>query len=224
MSDVAAKEVESFWAQLERFDARNAAFLLHLSEGYDPVAHAHFEALRRGTGWAIDRALAEIHCVALTPADLVILQQNGGSMVWSPFSNLLLYGRTANVAAAKKAKLRIELGCDWSPSGSKNHLAEMKVAAIYRDPDTNRRVFTDKEIVAMVTRTAAEILRWDGQLGTIAPGRIADLTVLRPRATDAYDSAVAAREADVRLVVAGGIARYGHRDLMHALVTPDRDV
>ena len=52
-------------------------------------------------------------------------------MVWSPLSNLLLYGATARVDAAKRAGVRIGLGSDWSPSGSKNLLGELKVAWLY---------------------------------------------------------------------------------------------
>ena len=49
-------------------------------------------------------------------------------MVWSPMSNLLLYGGTADIAAALAAGVRIGIGSDWSPSGSKNLLGELKVA------------------------------------------------------------------------------------------------
>lgn len=224
MADVVASDVERFRAQLARFDGRKAALLLHLSEGYDEKARAHFTDLEQNGSWAISRALAGIHCVGLGAADFRTLASAGGSVVWSPMSNLLLYGRTADVAAAKKAGLRIGLGCDWSPSGSKNLLAEMKVAWKYRDRKTRKPVFTARDVVAMVTRVASEIVRWDDRLGTVEPKKLADLTVLSTRDDDPYENAVLAREADVRLVVVGGIPRYGRLDLMHELVTMDRDV
>ncbi len=40
-------------------------------------------------------------------------------MVWSPLSNYLLYGETADMTAAKAAGVNIALGSDWAPSGSK---------------------------------------------------------------------------------------------------------
>jgi hypothetical protein len=43
----------------------------------------------------------------------------GMGLIWSPFSNLLLYGETANIASAKSAKVTIALGSDWTPTGSK---------------------------------------------------------------------------------------------------------
>ena len=55
-------------------------------------------------------------------------------MVWSPLSNLLLYGATADVAAAQAAGVSIGLGSDWSPAGSKNLLGELKVARLVKRP------------------------------------------------------------------------------------------
>ena len=73
--------------------------------------------------------------VALERRDFDVLAEAGAAMVWSPLSNLLLYGKTANVAAAKAAGVRIALGPDWSPSGSKNVLGELKVAHLQAQAD-----------------------------------------------------------------------------------------
>ena len=47
-------------------------------------------------------------------------------MVWSPMSNLLLYGATSRVKSARDNGVRIGLGSDWAVSGSKNLLGELK--------------------------------------------------------------------------------------------------
>ncbi|HTN53056.1 MAG TPA: amidohydrolase family protein, partial [Anaeromyxobacter sp.] len=85
-------------------------------------------------------------------------------------------------------------------------------------------LFSAEELVAMVTRVAAQIVRWDDRLGTLEAGKIADLTLLSTRDADPYRNAILATEPDVRLAVVGGIPRYGHPDLMGALVTPDKDL
>ena len=54
----------------------------------------------------------------------------GAKLVWSPLSNLLLYGQTADIKAAKAAGVRIGIGSDWAPSGSKNLLGELKIAQL----------------------------------------------------------------------------------------------
>src|SRR4029079_3211772 len=40
----------------------------------------------------------------------------GAKLVWSPLSNLLLYGHTANVYEALAEGVTVSLGTDWSPS------------------------------------------------------------------------------------------------------------
>src|SRR4029077_15289699 len=106
--------------------------LLHLAEGVGATAHRYFEDLQPADGsWAISPHLIGIHSVALTSSDVAIVHAHGGSMVWSPLSNLLLYGQTAQIAEFHGQGVPVGLGSDWSPSGSKNLLGELKVAAEY---------------------------------------------------------------------------------------------
>ena len=209
ISDVEAEDAEKF---LERLQG-SSCLLLHLSEGTDERAREHFLALRLANGtWAITPSLAGIHCVALEPADFDVLAENGGSMVWSPLSNLLLYGQTADVEAAKKAGVRIGLGSDWSPSGSKSLLGELKVARIVA---AERDIgFSDREILAMATRDAAEILKWGEALGSIEAGKRADLLVVYGRSTDPYAGLLEAGETHISLVVIDGVPRVGNERLM----------
>ena len=140
-------------------------------------------------------------------------------MIWSPLSNLLLYGGTARVDAARAAGVTIGLGSDWSPTGSKNLLGELKVAWLYSQHVLNG-LFTARDLVAMATRDAARILKWKGLLGTIAAGARADLLVIDGTAGDPYDALIHAKETDIRLVMINGVARYGVPALM-ALLAPD---
>jgi 5-methylthioadenosine/S-adenosylhomocysteine deaminase len=52
----------------------------------------------------------------------------GAKLVWSPQSNLRLYGATTDVASALQLGIPVSLGADWLPSGSQSLLAEMQVA------------------------------------------------------------------------------------------------
>jgi hypothetical protein len=217
ISDPDAKDPKAFWRILQKQDKKGAEYLLHLSEGTDDSARKHFRSLEIAPDtWAIDRALAGIHCAALTAADFDVLAAHQGAMVWSPFSNLLLYGKTADVAAAKKAGVAIGIGPDWSPSGSKNLFGELKVAKLWNDDDPKGGCFTSRDLVAMATIGAAAILRWDQGLGSISPGKRADLLVVATSAADPYDGLLAAKEADIRLVVVDGVPRYGVPALMSA--------
>jgi 5-methylthioadenosine/S-adenosylhomocysteine deaminase len=206
ISDVEATQIDAF---LKRLDGPGCVFL-HLSEGTDAAARQHFLDLKMPNGkWAISEHLCGIHAVALEDADFKVLGDHGGSMVWSPTSNLLLYGQTANVKAAKRHGVRIGLGPDWSPSGSKNLLHELKIARIVAKHDD---VFSDQELVAMVTREAAGIVGWDKGVGSLEVGKRGDLMVVDGQTGDPYAHLLEALETDISLVLIDGLPRaWGDR-------------
>ncbi|OQW43358.1 MAG: amidohydrolase [Proteobacteria bacterium SG_bin4] len=212
IADVDAKDAQRFFLRLKKA----SCFLLHLSEGIDQTARKHFLSLQLPDDrWAITRQLAGIHCAGLTQDDFGVYGQNGGAMIWSPLSNLLLYGKTADIAAAKAAGVRIGIGSDWSPSGSKNLLGELKVARLVSQ--ASGAVFSDRDIVAMATRSAAAILQWGDVLGSLEQGKRADLIVVSQQADDPYANLLQAKETAIRLVMINGVPRYGLPSLMQSL-------
>jgi 5-methylthioadenosine/S-adenosylhomocysteine deaminase len=225
--DLVAKDVRSFMARLEK---ENSCFLLHLSEGVTnpakPLSEArkHFLALEVAPGqWALNKLFTGIHAAGLLPEDFAVLASHGSSMVCSPLSNLLLYGGTARVDAAKQAGVAIALGSDWSLTGSKNLLGELKVAWLHNQQALNG-LFSARELVAMATREAARILKWDAVAGTLETGKRADLIVIGGAAADPYDALIRARETDLRLVMINGVARYGVPEVMSQLAPDDQTV
>jgi hypothetical protein len=204
-------------AYLAKLQGQDGAYLQHLSEGTDPTARSWFLNLRiDNDDWAVTDALCGIHSAALTAPDFEVLADGGASMVWSPTSNYLLYGGTADIRAAKAAGVRIALGSDWAPSGTKNLLGELKVAwlASRELGDDGDPVFSDEELVRMVTSNPAAILRWEDRLGSIEIGKRSDLVVLAGRSKPPYEQLIEARETSVTLVVIDGVPRVGWSSLM----------
>src|SRR5262249_18358591 len=225
--DMGARGARAFLARLAKEDS---CFLLHLSEGVtDPaepesIARRHFLALEVAPAiWALSPTFTGIHAAGLLPQDFDVLAAHQASIVWSPFSNLLLYGGTARVEAAKAAGVTIGLGSDWSPTGSKNLLGELKVAWLYNQHVLGG-LFKARELVAMATRDGARILKWHPADGVIAAGKRADFLVIDGNGGDPYDALIRARETDINLVMINGIARYGTGPLMDALSPRDQTV
>lgn len=207
-------DVEKFWAQLQRAEKKvKGAFLLHLCEGINAEALRHFDALRRANGeWAINSSLVGIHSTALRSDQFALLAQAKGAIVWSPLSNLLLYAETTDIGAALESGVTIGLGSDWSPTGSKNLLCELKVAQIVAaEKQLN---LTPRQLVAMATIDAARILKWQDTLGSIETGKQADFVVIQNGGHDPYQALIDATEREIRLVVIRGIPRYGITALM----------
>jgi cytosine/adenosine deaminase-related metal-dependent hydrolase len=212
IADIDARDAKRFLERLEQ----GKKLILHLSEGIGSKAREHFSALHlSGRTWAINENLVGIHCAGLQARDFHTFAAHGGSMVWSPFSNLLLYGETADVKAAKQEGVPIALGPDWSPTGSKNILGELKVARVVSRQAGN--VFSDVELVEMVTTNAAQILGWQSQLGSLEVGKRADVMVIDAKHSDPYVSLLRSNERDVRLVMINGVARAGVPSLVRAL-------
>ena len=178
------------------------AWLVHLGEGVrdgdrrpgDPVSsRAEFADLK--AKHLLTGATVIVHGVALEQPDFEEMAQAGAKLVWSPLSNMLLYGKTTSIYEALAVGVPVSLGTDWTPSGSPNLLTELKVAdRALRD----RRVLAaqrhlvpglsgnsgeadralDRLLVEMVTINPAAAIRWDDQVGSIEAGKAADLLVI----------------------------------------------
>ncbi len=190
-----------------------AAYFYHLSEGTDDRARRHFFNLLENE--LILETLVGIHALALEPEDLNIMGEQKASIVWSPFSNLLLYGKTLDLAGLKSSGVLFSLGCDWTPTGSKNLLHELKVAAF----ENNRQgsPFSNFQLVASVTAHAAKVAGWHKSLGSIGKGKMADFLVISGDDGDPYEHLIKATERDVNLVMVHGIPRCGTLSLMDSL-------
>ena len=219
ISDVEASKWTEFDKALRKALAAGQAMLLHLSEGRndDPSSLKAFDVLKstNTSDWSINAALTGIHAAALDKNRFDILAQHGGGMVWSPTSNLLLYGETARIDFARQAGVKIGIGSDWSPSGSKNLLGELKSARVYSE--LNHGLVTDREIVAMATRDGAAIVKWGKALGSLEPGKRGDVLVIRGSDKDPYSKLIEAAESDIELVVIHGRRRYGTKKHMDGL-------
>ena len=189
------------------------AFIYHLSEGTDPKLVREFEDLR--THDCLGPHLGAIHCTALDEPQYGEWKPNGGSVIWSPFSNLWLYRDTTDVLAARAAGLTVCLGADWSPSGSKSLLGELKVADLWSATQLDGALKA-QDICAMATCNPADTLGWSDRIGRLRPGLHGDVTVVTEQDPDPYRNLVAATEADVRFVAVNGEPFYGLTSLLRS--------
>jgi 5-methylthioadenosine/S-adenosylhomocysteine deaminase len=189
------------------------AFLYHLSEGTDPRLLADYDGVRDHD--VLAPKFLGIHSTALGAAQFTEWHPRGGTVVWSPFSNLWLYGTTTDVVAARAAGMLICLGADWSPSGSKNLLGELKVADLYSRKQL-AGAFSAQELCAMATCNPADALGWAGKLGRLRPGLHGDFVAVRDRGEDAYRTLIDTTEDGILLVAINGYPMYGTDELMTA--------
>jgi len=193
--------------------SKRKAYFYHLAEGVGSTARKRFLDLE--THELIQQSLVGIHSLGLMPEDLKLMAEKKAKVVWSPFSNLLLYKKTLDLKALKESGVQFCIGCDWSPSGGKNLLQELKVARYVNDLQGSG--YSGQDLVRAVTCNPAAILGWDGHLGSILPGAYADLIVIRGTGGDPYDHLIDATEREIRLVAVQGTPRYGIKSIMQEI-------
>lgn len=190
-----------------------STFIYHCAEGQPgSIVDREYQALR--AAGCLQRHLVAIHTNALDAAAYDTWTDTG-TVVWSPFSNLWLYADTTNVPAALARGLRVCIGSDWGPSGTRNVLGEVKVAhLVARSRGWSLPAF---DLVRMITCWPGDALSvaWGRQVGRLEPGALADLVVIDAgRRVDPFDRVLAATERDVRLVVVQGRPVFGEPALM----------
>jgi 5-methylthioadenosine/S-adenosylhomocysteine deaminase len=191
------------------------AFYLHLSEGKRGDERSGTEFERFMTMKAATPATNVIHGSALDRGQIHQLADAGSRLVWSPESNLRLYGETTLAGEALEAGMQVVLGADWLPSGSLSLLHEMKVAR--RELARQGHPMAAADLVAMVTSVAARVAGLDAHLGSVAAGRPADLLVLESHHADPYENVCLADPSWVELVSIGGDVTYARADWFEAL-------
>ncbi len=196
-------------------------FIYHCSEGQigSRVAREFDDVATAG---CLRQRLIAIHCCAVGEEDFAKWKNRAalandpapGSVVWSPFSNLWLYGETTDVPAARQHDVTICLGTDWGPSGTKNLLGELKVARLCSDKFGWG--LTNFELVQMVTATPGDALArcWGVGVGRLDANSLADIVVVERRSSNAWKNLLEAHEEDVLLVTVNGRPIYGTNTLM----------
>jgi cytosine/adenosine deaminase-related metal-dependent hydrolase len=169
----------------------------------------------------LTKATVMIHATALTRDQFGQAADAGARLVWSPQSNLRLYGETTRAGDALDVGLPVALGADWLPSGSMSLLAEMKVAR--QQLIEQEHPISAKDLVTMVTSGAAKVAGLGGKLGSIEVGRVADLVVMARQDDDVFESVCDSTPADVELVMIGGDVAYGRTDWVTQLAADATD-
>jgi cytosine/adenosine deaminase-related metal-dependent hydrolase len=205
--------------------ANDKAFEPHIGEGVDAVAHNEFlcsSSTMNGGQSLTQPQSAFIHAAGLEAADYGTMAGAKTKLIWSPRSNLRLYGNTAQVTEAARLGVTIALGTDWVSSGSMNLLRELACADSFNQTYLDH-FFTDEELWLMVTRNAAVVTATDDAIGVLAPGHVGDIAIFDGSKNGDYRAVIAAQPEDVVLVMRAGKVLYGDAAVVGSLGAPSCD-
>jgi 5-methylthioadenosine/S-adenosylhomocysteine deaminase len=199
--------------------------IIHLSESQDEVSQVkeryglspvdHLEKLE-----LLSPQLIADHCVVLTDEEIDILAHRGVRVVHNNESNMKLANGVAPVTKLLERGVPVGLGTDGCASNNNlDMLAEMdsvaKLHKLYRKDPT---VMDAKTVVRLATRGGARVLGLEEHIGSLEPGKKADLIGLdldKPHLTPMYNIyshlVYAASAADVTLsIIDGRIVMRNH--------------
>jgi 5-methylthioadenosine/S-adenosylhomocysteine deaminase len=183
------------------------ARLITLAEELDLPVHMHVHETRD----EIERSLAQhgvrplerlrrlglvgpnliaVHAIHLTGEEIALLAQNGSSVAHCPSSNLKLANGFAPVTDMLAQGVNVGLGTDGSASNNRLDLfQEMRLAALLaKAVSGDARALPAHRALAMATLDGARALRLDHAIGSIEPGKFADLTAVEFSAPDLLPS------------------------------------
>jgi 5-methylthioadenosine/S-adenosylhomocysteine deaminase len=154
------------------------------------------------------------HCIWVNSADIKLFAAHHTGCVNNPSSNMLLASGVMPVGALLAGGVAVGLGTD-GPAGSNNDMdlmREMDLAAkIQKVSKMDPRALTAQQAVEMATIGGAHAIHMDSEIGSLEPGKKADLIVLdldAPHAVPLYhlyaQIVYSLTESDVRTVVIGG--------------------
>jgi 5-methylthioadenosine/S-adenosylhomocysteine deaminase len=136
--------------------------------------------------------LIAVHCVQLEPAEIQLLAHHGCSVAHCPSSNLKLASGFAPVDAMLKNGINVALGTDGAASNNRLDLfAEMRTAALLaKAVARDAQAMTAHQALHAATLGGARALGLSARIGSIAPGKRADLVAVAlrgPELAPCYD-------------------------------------
>jgi 5-methylthioadenosine/S-adenosylhomocysteine deaminase len=168
------------------------------------------------------------HAIWLDDAEIAMLAARGTGISHNPVSNAYYASGIARLAELLKAGVRVGLGTDGATTNNGQNLWEtMKMALLFQKERLQQASFGSAELaLELATRGGAAAVHASDRIGSLAPGRRADLIVvdtervsLAPRQTLVSNlvysndpHAVRDVYVDGELVVEDGVHRYVDRE------------
>ncbi len=157
----------------------------HLSETAREVQECRDQRQVTPIGYAARVGAFDVHCIAAhcvhaTEDDIILLRERGVGVVPCPSSNLKLASGIAPYRRFIEAGVRTGLGTDGPASNDDQdmfteiHLAALLPKGISGDPTA----VPAREALALATSRGAQAIHLDHLIGSLVPGKRADITVV----------------------------------------------
>ena len=149
-----------------------------------PIEHLH-------TIGAIDDRFLAIHAMLTTDREIRMLAEAGAAVAHAPLVCTDIVSAVTKVVSMRAAGVTVGLGCDTVIN---DLFKVMRIAFVMHGqssgiPLYDPLAFSTEDAMTMATIDAARALRWDHEIGSLEPGKAADVVVVdadNTRLTPAY--------------------------------------
>lgn len=161
------------------------------------------------------------HVVHVSDAEKDLLAGTGTRILHCPSANMKLGSGIAPIPEYLEAGLTVSLGSDGAPCNNRLDLfAEMRTAGLLQALRLGPGTLPARDLLRMATIEAARALGWDDEMGTLEPGKRANLVLIdpsRPHALPSVDPAAtlvyACAASDVALTMVNGRVLFDENGL-----------
>jgi 5-methylthioadenosine/S-adenosylhomocysteine deaminase len=162
----------------------------------------------------LDERILLAHCVYISPDEIELIAKMGASVAHNPISNMKLASGVAPIAQMMTHKVKLSIGTDGAQSGNdldmwwSIRLASLLQKGFHRDATLMKA----QDMIRMATIEAARCIGLGDVIGSLEPGKIADVIVLRRNAahlTPMYD------------IYAHLVYAYGREDVEAVMINGD---
>lgn len=121
------------------------------------------------------------HCVKVTPREIECLAASGSHVLHCPTANLKLGSGIAPIYEMLAAGVHITIGADGAPCNNNlSALREVRLASLLQKGLHGPKAMPARQVLRMATIEGAKALGLDCFLGSVEPGKLADLVVIDP--------------------------------------------
>ena len=196
---------------------------VHLLEHIKQRQREPIRSLEESGALGLGGNLIVNHAIHLTDEEIALLARHDMRIAHNPLSNMRLASGIIRMAELHAAGLKIGLGLDGSTNDTSDMFSDMRAAVGLQRVKTLRAAAypTVTDILRMATLGGAEALDLDHKIGSLTPGKKADLIIINPMAVNfapRFDwigqLVFNAQPANVSFVFVNGVALKAHGEFV----------
>jgi 5-methylthioadenosine/S-adenosylhomocysteine deaminase len=127
----------------------------------------------------LDENLILAHCIWLDNDEIVLIRNSGTKVVHCPSSNLKLSSGVAKIPELLRLGINVGLSADGPPCANNlDQFMEMRISSLIQKVRLGPKVMDAKTVLYLATMGGAKVMGKEKQIGSLEPGKKADIILL----------------------------------------------